>query len=137
MKHRTRQGRLALGTVGVLAAVVGFAVAVGPGLAGSTSSRATTETGTGTTETGAKVLVCHKAKVTINVSTNAWPAHRRHGDTSGACTQAQLRKAKADKAAAREAKEKAKTERKAAKGGDSDDDDGPGQGKTKGKSSQT
>jgi hypothetical protein len=39
-----------------------------------------------------KVKICHKAgpngkRVTITVSANAWPAHQRHGDTLGACTQ--------------------------------------------------
>ena len=39
-----------------------------------------------------KITICHHAgptkRVTINVSANAWPAHRRHGDTLGACPQA-------------------------------------------------
>jgi hypothetical protein len=40
----------------------------------------------------AKVTICHKAgpngkRVTISVSANAWPAHQRHGDTLGACSQ--------------------------------------------------
>jgi hypothetical protein len=38
---------------------------------------------------GKKVTICHKAgpkkSVTITVSVNAWPAHRRHGDTMGPC----------------------------------------------------
>jgi hypothetical protein len=39
-----------------------------------------------------KVTICHKAgpkgkRVTISVSANAWPAHQRHGDTLGACSQ--------------------------------------------------
>jgi hypothetical protein len=38
-----------------------------------------------------KVTICHKAgpnkRVTISVSANAWPAHKRHGDTLGACSQ--------------------------------------------------
>ena len=41
---------------------------------------------------GKKITICHKAgpnkKVTITVSTNAWPAHQRHGDTQGPCAQA-------------------------------------------------
>jgi hypothetical protein len=39
-----------------------------------------------------KVTICHKAgpngkRVTLSISANAWPAHQRHGDTLGACTQ--------------------------------------------------
>jgi hypothetical protein len=34
---------------------------------------------------GKKVTICHKGKVTITVSVNAWPAHKRHGDTLGPC----------------------------------------------------
>jgi hypothetical protein len=39
-----------------------------------------------------KVTICHKAgpngkRVTLSVSANAWPAHKRHGDTLGACAQ--------------------------------------------------
>jgi hypothetical protein len=38
-----------------------------------------------------KVTICHKAgpnkRVTLSVSANAWPAHQRHGDTLGACSQ--------------------------------------------------
>ena len=43
---------------------------------------------------GKKITICHKAgphgkRVTITISVNAWPAHKRHGDTEGACpTQA-------------------------------------------------
>jgi hypothetical protein len=34
---------------------------------------------------GNKVTICHKGKVTITISVNAWPAHKAHGDTVGAC----------------------------------------------------
>ena len=38
-----------------------------------------------------KVTICHKASpnkwVTISISANAWPAHKRHGDVLGRCTQ--------------------------------------------------
>jgi hypothetical protein len=37
---------------------------------------------------GKKVTICHKGKNTITVSVNAWPAHKAHGDTVGACTTA-------------------------------------------------
>ena len=40
-----------------------------------------------------KITICHHSKgkggthhVTINVSVRSWPAHRRHGDTLGACS---------------------------------------------------
>jgi hypothetical protein len=39
-----------------------------------------------------KITICHHTHsamhpaVTISVSVNAWPAHRRHGDTIGPCT---------------------------------------------------
>ncbi len=32
-----------------------------------------------------KVTICHKGKNTITISVNAWPAHKRHGDTVGPC----------------------------------------------------
>jgi hypothetical protein len=35
---------------------------------------------------GKKVTICHKGKVTITISVNAWPAHEAHGDTVGACS---------------------------------------------------
>jgi hypothetical protein len=35
-----------------------------------------------------KVTICHKGKNTITISINAWPAHKAHGDTVGACTGA-------------------------------------------------
>jgi hypothetical protein len=34
---------------------------------------------------GKKITICHKNKVTITISVNAWPAHQRHGDTVGPC----------------------------------------------------
>ena len=37
---------------------------------------------------GDKIVVCHNAghhPVTITISKRAWPAHKRHGDTLGAC----------------------------------------------------
>lgn len=43
---------------------------------------------------GKKITICHKQKVTITVSVNAWPAHQRHGDTVGPCQPASAGKAK-------------------------------------------
>lgn len=120
--HGLSRRRLALGAAGTMAAMVGFAIAVAPGLADAAGSSAATETGTGTTESPAKAVLCHKSKVTIRVSTNAWPAHHRHGDTMGACTHAQLVKAKQTKQA------KDDQEREAG------EDEGPGKGKARGTS---
>ena len=40
------------------------------------------------TQYGKKVTICHKGKNTIRISTRAWPAHKRHGDTVGTCAEA-------------------------------------------------
>lgn len=32
-----------------------------------------------------KVTICHKGKQTITIGASAWPAHKAHGDTQGAC----------------------------------------------------
>jgi hypothetical protein len=52
-----------------------------------------------------KVTICHHARgkngtkhVTIRINQSAWPAHRRHGDTLGACTSARNKKAHKAKA---------------------------------------
>ena len=37
---------------------------------------------------GKKLTICHKGKNTIRISTRAWPAHKRHGDTLGTCADA-------------------------------------------------
>jgi hypothetical protein len=34
---------------------------------------------------GGKVDVCHKGKKTLNISSNAVPAHLGHGDSLGSC----------------------------------------------------
>lgn len=36
---------------------------------------------------GKKVLICHKGKQSIKISTRSWRAHKRHGDTEGACVK--------------------------------------------------
>jgi hypothetical protein len=47
-----------------------------------------------------KITICHhtrslkKPVVTLKISTSAWKAHRKHGDTLGRCTAAQIKKAK-------------------------------------------
>src|SRR5262245_29016636 len=35
-----------------------------------------------------KITICHEGKNTITISANAWPAHKKHGDTLGPCSQA-------------------------------------------------
>jgi hypothetical protein len=78
---------------GVLLVAGGFAaasIASGGGLRGGTTGT------TGLTGTGplpSKVTICHHTHSrkhpshTITISSHAWPAHARHGDTLGACTQ--------------------------------------------------
>jgi len=34
---------------------------------------------------GKKVTICHKGKTTIRISSRAWLAHKRHGDSVGLC----------------------------------------------------
>jgi hypothetical protein len=67
----------------VLAAVtaVAFGLLGGAGLAQSA-------VGLAQYQYGKKVTICHKGKRTIRISTRAWPAHKRHGDTLGACAEA-------------------------------------------------
>lgn len=69
---------------------------------------------------GAKVTICHKGKVTIRVSVNAWPAHHAHGDVAGACANA--------RAGGASAKAKAKAKAKAPKGADEAESRGNGNG---------
>ena len=95
-KQRRRVGRIAA-TVGVVvAALVTFAALAGIGLAGSSVSAS--QYGNG--QYGKKVTICHKGKVTITVSVNALPAHKRHGDVVGTCAQAKAKKAKKNATAA-------------------------------------
>jgi hypothetical protein len=65
---------------------------------GSTSTNTTTTRTTTTTTTPPaprKITICHHAykkkgvkHVTIRINRTAWPAHRRHGDSIGACNTA-------------------------------------------------
>ena len=75
----------------VAASVVAFASLGGVGLAQSA-------VGLAQYQYGKKVTICHKGKNTIKISTRAWPAHKRHGDTLGTCAEAK-KKAQAKKAA--------------------------------------
>lgn len=78
-----RRTRVALG-VGVIAASLLVATAiVGVGFAGGSITAAQYQYG--------KVTICHHTHSkkhpfhTITISNSAWPAHRAHGDTLGAC----------------------------------------------------
>jgi hypothetical protein len=82
----SRRTRLTAG-LGVIAASLLIATTVaGVGFAGGSISAAQYQYG--------KVTICHYTHskkhpaVTITISQHAWPAHRRHGDTLGACTVA-------------------------------------------------
>ena len=90
--NRSRRG-VALVAV-VAASVVAFASLGGVGLAQSA-------VGLAQYQYGKKVTICHKGKNTIRISTRAWPAHKRHGDTLGTCAEAK-KKAHAKKAARQE-----------------------------------
>lgn len=64
------------------------------------STSTSTTTTTTTTTTAKKITICHHAAskagkvkhVTIRINKSAWPAHKRHGDSLGACTAANLKK---------------------------------------------
>jgi hypothetical protein len=87
--------------------VVAFAAIGGTGLAGGLAKPAKAQYGgPGQYQYNAKVTVCHKDKVTIRISINAWPAHEAHGDAMGSCTAA-ARAAKAKQAKLKAAKTKA------------------------------
>ena len=110
---RSRRG-VALVAV-VAASVVAFASLGGVGLAQSA-------VGLAQYQYGKKVTICHKGKNTIRISTRAWPAHKRHGDTLGTCAAAKKKahaKAHAKKAHAKAhaKKEHAKKHAKKAKSG--------------------
>ena len=64
----------------IAASVVAFALLGGVGQAQSA--------GLAQSQYGEKVTICHKGKNTIKISTRAWPAHQRHGDTVGTCAEA-------------------------------------------------
>ncbi|HET8951595.1 MAG TPA: hypothetical protein VFN44_13840 [Solirubrobacteraceae bacterium] len=87
-----------------LAAVVAFAVVGGTGLAGGLAKPVNAQYGPGQYQYGAKITICHKNKVTIRISINAWPAHQKHGDQIGSCAAVAAAKAKAEKAELRAAK---------------------------------
>ena len=79
------RGKRRAGFVAVaVASIVTFASLGGMGLA-------QTAVGLGQYQYGKKVTICHKGKRTIRISVRAWPAHKRHGDTEGACVNGKKR----------------------------------------------
>ena len=135
-KSSDRSWRIA-STVAVAAvAIAAFASLGGAGLAQSAI-------GLAQYQYGEKVTICHKAKKTIRISVRAWPAHKRHGDTEGACVgTAEKKHGKQEKhaepakhdGAKEHGKAQAASENAAVSGARSDDDSGHGKGnKGKGK----
>ena len=75
--ERGRKRRVAVAATVAVATLSAFASLGGVGFAKSAIALAQYQYG--------KVTICHKGKNTITVSTRAWPAHQRHGDTLGKC----------------------------------------------------
>ena len=84
--QRSRRRRVAAAIAATVAAVVAFASLGGVGLAQGLVSAAQYQY-------GKKVTICHKGK-TLTISAKAWPAHQRHGDTSGKCANSAKKKNK-------------------------------------------
>jgi hypothetical protein len=84
--QRSRKRRVAAAVAATIAAVVAFASVGGVGLAQGLVSAAQYQY-------GKKVTICHKGK-TLTISAKAWPAHQRHGDTSGKCANSAKKKNK-------------------------------------------
>jgi hypothetical protein len=81
MRKKTQRFRFAAAGMMTGALLVPLAVFGGTGAAKSSSAA----------EYQYKITICHHThstknpSVTISVSLNAWPAHKKHGDTMGAC----------------------------------------------------
>ena len=104
----------------IAASVVAFALLGGVGQAQTA--------GLAQSQYGEKVTICHKGKNTIKISTRAWPAHQRHGDTVGTCAEAK-KKALAKKHAKKE-HAKAAAAKKAAAGKKAEQSTTPAAGTT-------
>jgi hypothetical protein len=105
VREHTSRARLGATITVALAAVTAFAVVGGTGLAGGLAKPVNAQYGPGQYQYGAKITICHKNKVTIRISINAWPAHQKqHGDQIGSCAAVAAAKAKAEKAELRAAK---------------------------------
>ncbi len=85
MSSRSSRGRAGATLAVATAAVVVFGAVGGTGLAGGLAKPVRAQYGPGQYQYTAKVMICHKGKVTINVGVAAMPAHLRHGDAVGAC----------------------------------------------------
>ena len=104
MERKTPK-RLGITVTVAFGAIVAFAAIGGTGLAGSLAKPVKAQYAPGQFVNLGKVILCHKQKVTIRVSTRAVPAHAAHGDTVGSCATARAAQAKAaakaEKAAAK------------------------------------
>jgi hypothetical protein len=66
----------------------------------TTTVSTTTTTTTTTTPAPRKITICHHARtkkgfvkhVTIRINRSAWPGHKKHGDSIGACNTAYAKK---------------------------------------------
>lgn len=129
-KRSNRSWRIASTVAVAGVAIAAFASLGGVGLAQSAI-------GLAQYQYGKKVTICHKGKKTISISVRAWPAHKRHGDTEGACVGTAEKKhatheKHAEPAKHDGAKEHGKAQEAsedAASGDRSDDDSGHGKGK--------
>ena len=93
-----RRNRTLLGVAVVTIAIV-VAVALA-GLGFAARSTPTAAKSPATSQYGGKITICHHTTslknpvVTIKIAPSAWPAHKKHGDTMGACTAQQITHAK-------------------------------------------
>jgi outer membrane biosynthesis protein TonB len=85
VREKRRTHRLIAASVAGSVAIVVFAVLGGVGLAQSAIALVQYQYGPSVQGQAGKVTICHKAKNTISISVNAWPAHERHGDVEGEC----------------------------------------------------
>ncbi len=130
-RRNNRRRRIAAAAAVAVVASTAFALLGGVGLAQSAI-------GLAQYQYGKKVTICHKGKKAISVSVRAWPAHKRHGDTEGACVGTAENKhgSKAESAKHDGAKENGRAKEAsehAASSDRSDDDSGKGKSKGKGK----
>src|SRR5262245_36372611 len=79
MKRQNRRTILA----GLVSTILVGALAAAPGGV----ARAKGPIGPAQSQNG-KITICHEGRNTITISANAWPAHKKHGDTLGPCPQA-------------------------------------------------
>jgi hypothetical protein len=131
LKNPRTSRRIAAAATVAVCCVTAFAALGGVGLAQSAPSDG---------QYGKKVTICHKGKKTITISKNAWPAHKRHGDTLGTCQSAaakakaaKLKAAKVKAAKIKAAKAKAAKVKAEKVKGEKSKGEKPGKGGGKGK----